>query len=273
MRGVSALPTPDREKLSALGALVLLAITLVRVVVLPTLPFQFSAAGLLVRVEVNRAVVLVGLAAAVTVAGADWLARSHPRPPRGWARLEHVIIPGLATLATGAILTSIDAGPSLWVGLALAAGLLLAVLVAEFIVIDPQDPRRLAASIGLVVLAQVLLTGVFFALFSLGVRAFFTVPLAFLATAAVAWRLLRLREPESRPALYTIAVGIGVAELTWGLYYLPLAALQSALILGLLAYLGIQTVASLMRGRLSRARSLEFAAVAAIGVAAAIALA
>jgi hypothetical protein len=266
MRVVTALPRPDRERLSALGALVLLAFTLVRLVNLPTLPFEFGVAGLLIRIEVNRAVVLVGLAAAVTVAGADWLARSHPRGPRGRARLEHVIIPGLATLATGAILTRLEPGPALWVGLALAAGLLLAVLVAEFVVIDPQDPRRMTASIGLAALAQILLTGVYFALFGLGVRAFFSIPVSLMATAAVAWRLLRLRIPESHQALYALAIGAGVAELTWGLYYLPLAAIQPALILGLLAYLAIQTTVSLLRQRLTRARALEYAAVAGLGI-------
>jgi len=268
MRAVTSLPHPDRERLSALGALVLLAIALVRVVVLPTLPFEFSAAGLLIRVEVNRAVVLIGLAAAVTVAGADWLMQSHPRPPRGWSRLEHVIVPGLATLATGAILARLDPGAALLVGLVLAACLLIAVLVAEFDVIDPDDPRRTAATVGLAALAQVLLTGVYFALLGLGVRAFFTVPLTFLSTAAVAWRLLRLRIPDSRPGVYAIAIGVALAELMWGLYYLPLAPAQPALILGLLAYLSIQTTVSLMRRRLSRQRVLEYAAVAAIGAAA-----
>jgi hypothetical protein len=266
MRDMTELPRPDRERLSALGALVLLAIALVRVVILPTLPFEIAVAGLLIRVEVNRAVVLVGLAAAVTVAGADWLTRSHPRGPHGWSRLEHVIIPGLATLATGAILTRIEPGPALWIGLALAAGLLMAVLVAEFIVIDPEDPRRMTALIGLTVLAQILLTGVYFAFFSLGVRAFFSIPLSFVATAAVAWRLLRLRMPESRPAWYAVAIGAGVAELMWGMYYLPLAAFQPALVLGLIAYLAIQTTVSLVRQRLTRARALEYAAVAGFGM-------
>jgi hypothetical protein len=265
MRGVTALPRPDRERLSALGALVLLAIALVRVVSLPTLPFEVSAAGLLIRIEVNRAVVLIGLAAAVTVAGADWLAQSHPRPPRGRSRLEHVVIPGLATLATGAILTSIDPGPALWAGLVLAAGLLIAVLVAEFAVIDPQDPRRPAATIGLTALAQILLTGAFFALLSLGVRAFFTVPLSFLATAAVAWRLLRMRLPGTHPALHAVAIGVVISELMWGLYYLPLAPAQVALILGLLVYLAIQTTVSLARQRLSRPRVMEYASFAAVG--------
>ncbi len=267
MRDVTALPRPDRERLSALGALVLLAIALVRVVVLPTLPFEFGVAGLLIRVEVNTAVVLIGLAAAVTVAGADWLARTHPRGPRGWSRLEHVIIPGLATLATGAILTSVEPGPALWVGLALAAGLLIAVLVAEFVVIDPEDPRRVTASIGLTVLAQILLSGVYFALLGLEIRAFFSIPLSFVATAAVAWRLLRLRMPESRSGLYAVAIGMSVAELMWGLYYLPLAAFQPALMLGLLSYLAIQMTVALLRGRLSRGRALEYAVVASVGLA------
>lgn len=264
MRGMIALPRPDRERLSALGALVLLAIALVRVVSLPTLPFEFALAGLLIRIEFNRAVVFVGLAAAVTVTGADWLARSHPRRPQGRARLEHIIIPGLATLATGAILTRIEAGPTLWVGLIMAAGLLMTVLVAEFIVVDPQDPRRMAALIGLTALAQVLLTGVYFALFTLGVRAFFSIPISFLATAAVAWRLLKLQMPETHLALFAVAIGLALSQLTWGLYYLPLASFQPALILGLLAYLAIQATVSLLRRRLTRARALEYAAVAGL---------
>jgi hypothetical protein len=266
MRGVTTLPRPDRERLSALGALVLLAIALVRVVVLPSLPIEFDAAGLIIRVEVNRAVVLVGLAAAVTVAGADWLARSHPRPPHGWARAEHVIIPGLATVAAGATLTRIETGPALWIGLLLAASLLMGVLVAEFVVVDRDDPRRTAATVGLTALGQILLTGVYFALLDLGVRAFFSIPISFAATAAVAWRLFRLRVPDAHAAIYAVAVGAAIAQLMWGLYYLPLAPFQPALILGLLAYLAIQTTVSLIRQRLSRTRALEYAAVALIGV-------
>ena len=243
-----------------------MAFALVRVVVLPSLPFEFAAAGLLIRVEVNSAVVLIGLAAAVTVAGADWLARSHPRGPKGWVRLEHVIIPGMATLATGAILSRTPAGPALGIGLVLAAALLMAVLVAEFVVIDPDDPRRMTASIGLTSLAQILLTGVYFALFSLGVRAFFAIPLSFAATAAVAWRLLQLRLPGSRLAIYAVAVGAGIAELTWGLYYLPLAAFQPALVLGLLSYLAILATIAMVLQRLTRARAVELVVVAAVGI-------
>src|SRR3989304_23839 len=106
--------------------------------------------------------------------------------------------------------------PGLWVGLAVAAGLLLAVLVAEFVVIDPQDPRRMTALIGLTALAQILLTGVYFALLSLGVRAFFSIPLSFAATALVAWRLLRLRLPAARPTPYPAASRPGGAPVVWG---------------------------------------------------------
>ena len=255
-----------------MGALVLLAIGLVRVVSLPVLPVQFSALGLLIRIELNSAFVLILLAGAVTVAGADWLARTHPRPPRGWDRLEFVLIPGLAALAAGAVLTPIAVGPALWIGLALAAGGLMAILVAEFAVIDPTDPRRETASLGLTVLAQVLLTGVYFALFSLGVRAVFSAPLTFLATAAVSWRLLRLRLPEAQPGLYAGAIGAAVAEVAWGLYYLPLAPVQPALLLGLLAYLAIQAVVAHLGQRLTGRRAMEYAIVAAVGLTAVVLL-
>ncbi len=272
MRFVADLPRPDRDRLSTMGALVLLAIGLVRVVSLPTLPVRFAALGLLIRIELNSAFVLILLAGAVTVAGADWLARTHPRPPRGWARLEPVLIPGLATLAAGAVLTPIEAGPALWIGLALAAGGLMAILVAEFAVIDPADPRREAASLALTVLAQVLLTGVYFALFSLGVRAVFTAPLVFLATAAVSWRLLRLRLAEVPSGLYAVAIGAAIAEVAWGLYYWPLAPVQPALLLGLLAYLALQAIVAHLRQRLTRRRALEFAVVAVVGLTAVILL-
>jgi hypothetical protein len=64
-----------------------------------------------------------------------------------------------------------------------------------------------------------------------------------------------------------VAIGLGVAQLMWGMYYLPLAAFQPALVLGLIAYLAIQTVVTLLRQRLTRARALEYAAVAGLGMA------
>jgi len=272
MRLVADLPRPDRDRLSTMGALVLLAIGLVRVVSLPTLPVQFAALGLLIRIEFNSAFVLILLAGAVSVAGADWLARTHPRAPRGWARLETILIPGMATLAAGAVLTPIEPGPALWIGLILAASGLMAILVAEFAVIDPADPRREAASLALTVLAQVLLTGVYFALFSLGVRAVFSTPLTFLATAAVSWRLLRLRLPEAQPGLYAVAIGAAIAEVAWGLYYWPWSPVQTALLLGLLAYLAIQAIVAHLRERLTGRRAMEYAIVTAVGLTAVVLL-
>jgi hypothetical protein len=263
---VASLPRPDRDQLSTLGALVILAIGLVRVVALPTLPIEFAAAGLVLRIELSSAFALIFLAAAVTVAGADWLARTHPAPHQGVARLESVIVPGLATLAAGAILTRVESGPVLWFGLALAAAALMAVLLAEFIVVDRADPRSEVASIGLTVLAQLLLTGVYFAIYALNVRAVFGVPVIFAATAGVSWRLLRLHIPDSEPRLLALGIGVGAAELGWVLHYWPLSPIQPALFLGLLVYLAIQSVIALRRGQLTARRALEYWVVAAIGL-------
>ncbi len=269
---MATLPLPDRDRLSALGALMLLAIGLVQVVSLPALPIELAAVGLLLRVEINSTFVLIGLAAGVTVSGADWLARTHPRPPRGWDRLEPVVIPGLATLAAGSILARLEPGWGLWVGLASAAGALMATVVAEFIVLDRADPRREAASIGLTALGQTLLTGVYFALLSLRVRAFFLVPLAFLATAAVAWRLLRLHLPQPPAAVFSVAIGAILAQLTWALYYLPLSSAGATLALGLISHIGTYAVLSHLSDRLTTRLALEFGLVGAVGLALAIGL-
>ncbi|TFH33331.1 MAG: hypothetical protein E4G99_11565, partial [Anaerolineales bacterium] len=134
-------PRPDRDRLSALTALVILIYALLRIVRFPTFSFETSLLGLTISIQLNTPLVLLTLAAVLTAAGADWIVRGHPRAVQGTRTAEHWIIPGLASLAVGAILSQLPAGPALWISLPTAALLLIAVLIGEFIVFDHEDPR------------------------------------------------------------------------------------------------------------------------------------
>lgn len=264
----TALPQPNRDRLSALAALVLLAIALVRIVALPELVGTIDIFGLAVSLHLSTGLILLLLASAVTVTGSDWLVRSHPRLMAGPRRYDHLILPGLATLALGLVLINLPEGPGLWLGLPIAAALLMAVLVAEFLVVDPNDPRAETAGLGLrasgIAVLAIGLTGI------LGqeTRAFFAVPAALAGSAAVAWRILRLHRGRAAPWTYALAAGAVTAELAWALHYWALAPLASSLSLTVLTYLTIGLTEAHLEGRLGLRRAAEYTTVAALSLAA-----
>ncbi len=217
------LPQPDRERLSALTALILLAYGLVRIVALPTLFAEFEVFGLLLRLELNTQIVMLSISAGLAIAGAEWLLQSHPSIDLRQRTIEHWIIPGLAAVGIGALIIRVPAGPALGVGLVLAAGLLISVLVAEFIVLFAADPRRDAAAIGLRILAYLLLVESIFALKATGMRAAFAVPLILIASAGVSWRLLRLGRVRRGAWIYALVVGWLTAQIGWNHFTAALA--------------------------------------------------
>ncbi len=262
------LPKPDRGQLSVTAALVLLSYTLARLVVLPSVSADFTLFGLVVRFEINTHIVMLALAAALTTAGAAWLLQSHPQATTRRSTVAHWVIPGLAALGVGAILSRVPLGLGLGVGLALAAALLIAVFVAEFVVFDPTDPRYDAAVLGLRALAYLLLIGAFFAVRATGVRAAFAIPIVMVCSSAVAWRLLRLGVPQVPVWRYALLIGIVAAQLAWGLHYWPTSPLKQALILGLVVYLGEGFMLAHLKEGITRARALELAILAALALAA-----
>jgi hypothetical protein len=262
------LPQPDRDRVSTLTALLLLTYTLIRIVTLPSYEAEFTLLGLLIRLELNASFVMLTIAALLAAAGSDWLIRSHPAVKDGGIRPEHWVIPGLAALGTGAILIRIPEGPGLWIGLILTAALLVAVLMSEFIVLDPEDPRHDTAAIGLTALAYLLLVGALFVIRATGLRAAFAIPLPPIACGAVAWRLLRLARIRTFAFRYALLISGITAQIAWGLHYWPLPPLRGALLLGLIVYLGNGLALAHEGGMLERIRIIEFAVVGVIGIAA-----
>jgi hypothetical protein len=266
------LPQPDRDRLSSLTALVLLTYTLIRIVVLPSIETEFYIFGLVISLEFNTRFVMLTLAAALAVAGADWLIRSHPNIEQGQVKPEHWVIPGLAALGAGTILTRIPQGPGLWIGLILTALVLMAVLVAEFIAFNKEDPRFDTAAIGLTALAYLLLIGAIFAVLAIGLRAAFAVPLILMASGAVSWRLLRLSRSMNGALRYSALISAITAQIAWGLHYWPIPPLRGALVLGLIIYLGYGLALTHQEGKIEAARLIEFTILAIIALAAILAL-
>jgi hypothetical protein len=248
-------------------ALILLAYALIRVADLPTVAPEVTVAGLIVRFEINTRLIMLTLTAALTAAGADWLLRSHPACEPAQSTAEHWILPGLASFGLGAILSRLPEGLGLWLGLPAAAVLLTSVLVAEYIVYDPEDPRYDLLALILRTLAYLLLAGLLFAINGAGVRAIFAVPLTFTAAGLVSWRLMRLEAVFAGTALrFAILIGALAAQLTWALHYWPTPPLKIALINGLCVYLSYNMVGLIRSGEVGRGRVMEIVVVGIVGL-------
>jgi hypothetical protein len=263
---ISKHPTPDRDRLSTLTALVFLTYALIRIISLPTLEAEFVIFGVLIRIVLNTRLIILSVAALITAAGADWLVRSHPAFPPGDTTLPHWIVPGMAALGTGGILTRLPQGLALWIGLPLGALILVGVLYAEFLVIDRQDERFGMASIGLRTLTYMLLAGTIFTLGATGQRAIYGVPVAWISIFAATWRLELLEGRERKASLLDAAVmGAIGAQILWATHYWPISPVRLALVIGLLVYLGNGLIDTFRDDPHSRGRVIEFALLGLIG--------
>jgi hypothetical protein len=222
--------------------------------------------------DVDTRLIMLTLAGAMAAAGADWLVRSHPSSPRGAALAVHWIVPALAALALGAVLTRLPAGPAFPLGLAVGALFLVAVLLGEFVVLDASDPRHDAAAVGLRILSYLLLVGVFFTISATDMRAFFVVPSVLVAVTAVTWRLWKLELENINLWPYALGLGWLLAQIAWAFHYWPMPPLREALILGLITYEGTTAVALLLHDQLSTSRLVELGIVAALALTATVGL-
>ncbi len=260
------LPQPRLDHLSSLAALVLLSYGMVRIIDLPSLSAGFVILGLVVPVTIDTRLVMLTLAAALAVVGADWLVRSHPRAAfEGWP-VRHWIVPGLAALGVGGLVTRLPEGAPLWAGLGLGAALLMAVFIAEYVVVEPADPRHGLAAFGLRNLAYGLMLASVFVLRATSLRVIFAFPLVFLAGLAVSWRLQSLDHPEVGPWPYPAVVGWVTAQVALGLHYWPISPIRDGLLLMLTLYLSNTLVGAMLSQEPLRRKIPELAAVAAVGL-------
>jgi hypothetical protein len=256
---------PSRDRLSVLTAVIVLAYALARFLNLPARAVGTTFLGSALGVEIGGPFLLQVLVAALISTGADTLIRSHPRFA-GSRTLIHWIMPGATALVLGTALNRLTDGPAWWLGLALSAVALIAVLIAEFIVVDADDPAREAAALVLTLLAYGLGLVFFAVVHNSGVRAAIASTLTGLVAGALAWRLLALHSASvSRAGLYAGLVGLICAETIWAITYWRLSSSGAALLVTLPFYLSVGLAQQHLAGRLTRRVWLEYGLVGLAG--------
>jgi len=210
---------------------------------------------------------LPGLVAALISTGADALIRSHPKF-HGGPTLVHWIVPGITALGLGTALEQLPDGPLWWLGLAVSAVALIAVLIAEYVVVDETDRNRTTAAWLLGGLIYALALMLFWLAQTAAASEAAAAGITGLAALALAWRLFVLgRTSPGRAAVFAAVVGLISAQAVWLVGYWPVLASGAALLSLLPFYLSVGLLQQHLRGHLTGRVWLEYGLVGLMALA------
>jgi len=244
---------PNRDRLSVLTAVIVLAYVVTRALPAPADDTVLSSPLLLQT-----------LIAAFIGTGTDALIRSHPRFARR-TTLIHWIAPASMALVLGAGLQLLPDGPAWWLGLSVSALALLLVLVTEYVLVCPEDARYDLAVLTLTGLTYALALLLFITLNAYTTPGLISALIGGGVAAALAWRLFAFSVQSLRQAaLYALIIGLTCAETLWAISYWRVSATGAALVTMLPFYLGVGLSRQQFTGTLSARIWLEFSVVGAI---------
>jgi hypothetical protein len=221
---------PNIDRLSVLSAMIVLAYTLVRFIDLPGREISTQLPGLYISIQINVNLVTALLVASLTAIGADWLIRDHPAA-HGRTALQHAILPALTALVIGIPLSQMPMGLGWWIGLFAGALILVLVLVAEYIAVDPDDVRLPFASAALSAVSFALYLVLASALQAAGVRLLYNVPTLILAAWLVSLRVTNLRLHSEWTVYESAIIAFVVGQIAAAFNYWPLAPITFGLAL------------------------------------------
>lgn len=219
---------PASNQVGVLVATVLLSYALTHVASGPGLTLTIQFPGFYFAYSLNLGTAMTLMAGGLTATGMDWLLRGHPGL-QGRRTVEHWMLPTLTAVIVGIVLDVLPSGFVWLIGLGTGAVILVAVIVAEYVAVDPGAPLYALASAGL--------TGLSYALFLLfaismrlgAARLFLVMPAVFIAAGLVALRTLHLRLSGSWDYAWAFGIGLVSAQIAAGLHYWPLSSLQFGL--------------------------------------------
>lgn len=221
---------PDADRLSILAASILLAYALASYIHIPARQVGFQLPGIYLSVQLNVHTVVALLVAGLTATGSHQLLRDHPE--LGSERtIGHWLLPALTALVIGFPLYQIPPSLLWWLGFALGGALLMLVLVAEYVAVDPEDVRYTSATIGLTAVSFALFLALAIALRITGTRLWMIVPALSMAAGLVSLRALWLRIPGKWQFANAGVITLVVGQFAAALHYWPISPAAFGLVL------------------------------------------
>lgn len=212
---------PGAERLGVLSAAILLAYATSRFIDLPLEEINIQLPGFFLAIDIDLQIVVTFLVAGLTATGADVLIHEHPRLRGRWT-LEHWLLPALTAGVLAVPLYRLPIGIVWITSFAIGGALLMLVLIAEYIAVDPEDARYPLASSGLTAVSFALFLLLAIGLRSIGLRLFLMLPALTFSIFLVVLRSLSLRFYGRWVIMPALAVTLIIAQIITGLHYWPL---------------------------------------------------
>ena len=247
---------PDTDRMSTLTATILLAYTLERFISFPGRDFSIQLPGFFIDITFNIQVLVVLLVAGLTASGANWLIREHPSIGKK-KMIEHWLLPAMTALVIAIPLFQVPQRPIWWVGFAVGGGLIILVIIAEYITINPQDLRYPPAAAVITAISFALFLILAAALSYAETRLLLLLPALTISSLLVSLRVLRLRFPNKWLLIESITVTLITAQIAAALHYLPISPVAYGLALLAPAYALINLTGNLAEGETYRQAMIE----------------
>jgi hypothetical protein len=213
---------------------------------------------------------LLLLVAGLAALGTDGVLRSHPASPftRPDDTVAFLILPALLTLGGGLFLEDVVSGYWSLGAAFVTVPLFAALLYGQYLSVDARSaaytPARLVANVATYVAAFAFFAVVYE--FELGLLT--TAFCVGLVSLLLSLEMLREVELGLRPTLlYSTAIAMLLAQVTWSLHFLPLESFLAAAFLLLCLYVATGVVQNYLLRQLDLPTAAEFAAVAVVGLA------
>lgn len=247
---------PDTDRLSILSAAILLAYAVSRFVDLPVSELGIQLPGFYLVFEINIYTFVALMVAGLTATGANLLLHDHPA--LGEKRtVEHWLLPALTAWTLGIPLNQLPVGPQWLVSFAVGGALLMVILVAEYIAVDPNDDRYPLATAALTAVSYALFLVLIISLESAGLRLYLILPALVLAASLVSLRTLHLRLQGQWLYLPTFVVIVILAGIIAALHYWPLSPITYGLLILGPAYSLTSLIGALSEGQALRKAIIE----------------
>jgi hypothetical protein len=260
----------NRGRLSVLVALVILSFSLLPLIEAPTAgSLGTSFLGTPLRLDFTAGTVVMLLAVVLTCAGVDQLVHDHPRARRGEVRrtFPYLILPAATVIVAAQLLINITDTP-LWIlGLTVTAAVLWLTILAEYAVVDPEGVMVSRARLFLTALTYVLAVLLFGLIWNTRARSSISATLTFMAAGSLAFDLLYATGAQfSRVVMFSLSIGLVIAEGTWAINYWRSNAFIAAVAQLLAFYALIGLAGQHLLDRINRRVLIEFGVVMVIAL-------
>jgi hypothetical protein len=257
------------DRANVLAALVVLGLILAAFLNLPAWSREVSVLGSPLTVGISQTTMMSLLLVSITCAGTDTIVRLHPRARRIDGSYSFVTwtVPALTTALAASLLPKAPALTYEVAGFCLTGLMLILVISAEYVTIDPADRRYAVARLLLNAWAYLLALAVFVLIYSAKARSLISATAVTAASTLLALELLRgAGQGFGRTALYAAIAGLSTGQVVWAMNYMRLGGVSGGLVLLLGFYIATGVALQTLQRKLTRRVLLEYAAVALVGL-------